>query len=551
MPRERAKYMDHPLFKRQNQRDSVLVNGKAYQPRQVKSFGRELRSKDFGAWLKYHFSEVLTLEPPPHQKSWIENETAKRDVRGRHEWTCAFRGSSKSTIMAVLLCVWRICEKLENYIVWISYTQEESQSRKDQVMEILENHKTIIEDYGQLAPKKKMGAWSRRQAKTTSGIILANYGINSVPRGLLKSHKRPSLILNDDISGEKNQQTPLQREKLLNRFDDVILKLGPPDGSCNFICITTPNHPEGIESIIKNRASWIYKEWPGLLSESTSYELWDKFRRIYLDLKLGDTRIDTARTFYADNRTEMDIGAKVAWPEMRNHGYVDYYMQRLDKPGSFAKEIGLPPPIGFRPIDPASQKLNTETCQLFRISSGKIIITRGDRLGEEIDLDDIRDFGFLDPAVGEKKTGDFAAVVRVGVDRYGYKYLLSVWCEIANKSAYLDAIVDMQESRPFTLFGFEGNGFQRYLRDEWEAIEQKRLSATKMDTMIIYNQEKKLPRIVSAIQAPMANHHLAINEHIYYSKPTVWSQFVNLGTADHEDAPDALASCLQMITRNN
>lgn len=509
------------------------------------------RSIDFDAWLQYHFGKLLTLTPPAFQQEWIDEETQKRETRGRREWLCAFRGSAKTTIKGILMPLWRILEGLEHYVVWVSYTETQSYSRRHTVMDLIKRHESIINDYGQQAGSIDKLPWSRKQAITRSDIYLENYGIQSVPRGLLRNGKRPSLIILDDISIEKNQQTQLQRAKLSELINNVILKLGPADGSCNYICLSTPNHPEGIESEVKKQGSWQFREYPGLLAECVNGRYWDKWKKIYLDLRLRDERRTKAKEFYLKHQEKMDEGAKVAWPAMAT--YYDYQIEKLEKPGSFSKEIGLPFPIGFNPIDPFKQKLDTDNCALFRVRQNKIIITRGERLGEEIELSDIEDYGFLDPSVGEKITNDYAAIARVGIDSYGYKYLLELYCEITNKSRYLRHILEMNRRRPFTLFGFEGNGFQKYLSGEWEKIEVEAKRdgqrIRKLDYTFVYHSTKKILRIISSLQAPFANGHLAINEYIVNNKPIVWSQFLSLGTAENDDAPDATAGAVELINR--
>lgn len=537
----------HWIFERAAQASALV---RALNSKDALGFGPQFeeRGGDFDKWLKYYFGDLLTLTSPKHQQDWIDLETAKRNERKRREWTCAFRGSSKSTIKAILAPLWRVCEKLEDYIVWVSCTELQAYSRRQAVMELLEDNPRLLTDYGDLRPDMGEKPWSRERAITRTRIYLESYGINSVPRGLLRASHRPSMIVMDDINSEDNQQTPLQRQKLLDKFDDVIMKLGPPDGSCNYIGVSTPNHSEGLESEIKKRGTWTYREYPGIICESTASELWDQWRMTYLDLRLGEERRDRARDFYLANRERMDKDSQVAWPEVAS--YYDYYVQRTENPGSFSKEIGLPLPIGLCPIDPEMQKLPVGDCSLFRIKGNHLIITRGPRVGDEIDLDECEDYGFLDPAVGEKPTADYAAIARICTDKHGYKYVLEIWCRVASKGEYLRAYLDMHKRRRFIMAGFESNGFQTYLKDEWDRIESEEYrQGVKMNIFKVRNIGKKLARMVSAIQTPMQNHHLAFNEFIVYSKPEVWTQFINLGTSENDDAPDSVASCLRMIDR--
>jgi hypothetical protein len=506
----------------------------------------EKRRRDFFQWCTYYFPDIFIHDPPPHQREWMEMQNLHRDERGQKFWTTAFRGSSKSTIWAILAPLYRICEGLETYIVWIGATEEQAYSRRQSVMDMLESNELLRQDYGELVPQIGEGKpWSRKKAVTRSGIYLESYGVTSTPRGLLRSGHRPSLIIMDDMNSEKNQSTVLQRAKLVGIMDDLILRLGAPDGSCNYWGISTPQHSEGIESQIKTRATWKYREYPGVTGEARNRELWDKWRWIYLDLRLGDDRKAKAEEFFLIHKEEMLAGASTAWPEMAT--YYDYYIERTEKPASFTKEIGLPLPIGLCPIDLENQKLPTDDCSLFRIKGNNIHITRGPRQGDIVSLDDCLDYGFLDPAVGEKPTGDFASIARISVDPYGYKYVTEIFCKVADKGMYLRAYLDMHKRRPFQIAGFEANGFQAYLKDEWEKIEAEEYKrGTKIPMYKVKNTGKKLPRMVSALQTPMINHHLAFNEFIVYSKPEVWTQFINLGTSDHDDAPDALASCLAM-----
>jgi hypothetical protein len=538
----------HPILDRVSDQSPLLklIKDKK-KPASSPEFADRVYS--FKKWVYYYFPEIFVYQSPPHQQEWIDLEEEARDVRGRREWITAFRGSSKSTIKAVLVPLYRIVNQLETYVVWVGSTDEQAYSRRQSVMDYLENNYKLRRDYGNLVPNLKDNKpWSKKKAETITGIFLESYGVGSIPRGLLRGSIRPSLIIMDDVNSDKNQCTPLQRQKLLQIIDDVILRLGKPDGSCNYFGVSTPQHSEGIEAKIKARGSWKYREYPGVLSEGKNRELWGKWRLIYLDLRHGEARKDLALAFYLQNKKAMDEGAKVAWPDMAT--YYDYYIERTEKPGSFAKEIGLPMPIGLTPLDPERQKLPVETCSLFRVKNNKIHITRGPYEGDIVDLDECIDYGFLDPAVGETEEADYSAIARVSVDKFGRQFCTEIYCKVGDKGQYLRAYVEMHKQRPFIMCGFESNGFQRYLRDEWENIEATEYKlGVKMPIYNVKHVGQKLPRMISALQTPMVNHHLAINEYIVYSKPEVWTQFINLGSSDHDDAPDALSSCMIMAAK--
>lgn len=541
----------------EDNRKNQPLNSRFEPSKKTRSDEEEEFYKNFYDWCQWFLPEMFHLESPPHQREWMDRETLFQNQFARHDWVTAFRGSSKTTIFAIAAPLWRICEQMDKYLIWISSTKQEAYNRcMKPVMDMLETNERIIEEYGMLSSRNhKIKPWGAELAETTTGIYLGAYGIRSVARGQLRgtSGLRPSRIHCDDISVEENQDTPLQRKKIEDKLDNVVLKLGPPDGSATVIGLSTPQHLEGIEAHVKKQASWDFIELPGIIREADNRKLWSEWRKIYINLRLGAKRKDAAKEFYLKNKAEMDKGSKVAWPEMQT--YYQYMVARVENQASFAQEIGLPLPIGLRPLDPSQQKLPTETCSLFRIEGWKIIFTRGPRAerNEVIDARTLDCYGFLDPAVGEKPTNDYSAITRIGVDEYGQKYVLEIWAEVADKGTYLQKYIDMHQAWPFVVAGFEANQFQKYLGEDLEGMQKDLMEdgliskSSILPIQQIINTEKKLPRMVSYLQTPMINHFLAFNEFIVYSKPYIWTQFQNLGTSDHDDCPDSAASNLKLM----
>ena len=159
-------------------------------------------------------------------------------------------------------------------------------------------------------------------------------------------------------------------------------------------------------------------------------------------------------------------------------------------------------------------------------------------------LDELRVFGFLDPALGGA-TGDFAAIATIGVDPVGYYYLLDVWLERVAPSQQIARAFDLHERWHYEGFGVETNAFQKLLLEPIEIERARRRARGKAwDMPLIERRHRtdKESRILSLEPKARAG-WLLFNTEL---SETFMNQLREFPEARHDDGPDATAAALEL-----
>ena len=162
-------------------------------------------------------------------------------------------------------------------------------------------------------------------------------------------------------------------------------------------------------------------------------------------------------------------------------------------------------------------------------------------------------FGFLDSALGgsarSRKT-DFAAIATVGVDQWGYCYLLDMWMQRATPTKQVKRIFELHERWSYRVFGIEANCFQSILLlpiDE----EKKRLKSEgkhhwRLAVEPVTHRENKISRIAS-LEPLVTNGWLLFSERLPQS---FFHQCQDFPESLHDDGLDALEGAVNLARRS-
>lgn len=188
------------------------------------------------------------------------------------------RGFSKTTLFK-LACLYTILFTDRRFILIVCASLPKSISFIADVMDMLKepNIRAVFGDYS-------LGIQTDRQEKhvfTFRGreIVIGGIGAGGDPRGLNEKHRRPDVMIMDDIQSKELAESKAQSEALERWMVGTLMKAKSPRG-CLFIFIGNM-YPVPYHSILrklKTNRNWLKFIAGGILADGTS--LWEELHPI-------------------------------------------------------------------------------------------------------------------------------------------------------------------------------------------------------------------------------------------------------------------------------
>ncbi|MEZ6255935.1 MAG: hypothetical protein R3B92_04165 [Patescibacteria group bacterium] len=255
------------------------------------SFRTELCSANHQWFFATYFSDYIKY-PSPNFHSDLFEITENDEFLSV---VVAFRGSAKSTIMALSYPIWAmIGAQKRKHIILISRTKELAGKILQNIRRELENNKLLIQDYGPFIEDSDSWNSERIHIKKYDTSI-TSLSVNSSKRGLREGSTRPDLIICDDVQDMDSVKTKESRDKTYNWYVNEIVPLG--DLGTKMVIIGNLLHDDSLVSKLKediengNRTG-LYREYPLMNTEGMS--LWpEKYTPEEIEklqLKVGDVR---------------------------------------------------------------------------------------------------------------------------------------------------------------------------------------------------------------------------------------------------------------------
>jgi hypothetical protein len=261
------------------------------------------------------------------------------------------RGSGKSTL-CIWACLWAMLYGHRQFVMLVGADQAISCQMLDAIKSHLEQNDTLLEDFPAACyPIHALeGITARARGQTcegeathltwtadkvtlpwipgspSSGVAVRVAGITGRIRGAGHTRPdgasiRPSLVLIDDPQTDESAASPSQvatREKIIQ---GAILGLAGPGAKISGLCTITVIRPDDLADRLLDRIrnpQWqgertkLVYDWP------VAEEQWSQYAELRRQGQRSGEGTGEATAFYVSNRTAMDAGAKVAWPERHN-----------------------------------------------------------------------------------------------------------------------------------------------------------------------------------------------------------------------------------------
>lgn len=454
------------------------------------------------------------------------------DAREVHE---APRGEAKSTYETQLGALWCICRA--NYLAEL-VPQASKKARKwligiimntlEQSIEMLEAIKAELDSNPRLAADfpKAVGqgrTWQAATIVTANGIKVRVGGVGKKMRGMRHGPHRPGLIFLDDLENDDNVRQKEQRDGCENFVIKAVVGLAGPAGGMDIFWVGTSLHYDAAINRVSRKPGWRRKVFKSIMRWPDRMDLWEKWEGIYTSAVASDEdgaqekAEAEALAFYQANKTLMDAGAIVSWPDVRPlYRLMCMYASDHD---AFNQEQ-------------QNEAGNDDTAPFKNI---QFWVDR---------RDDWLFFGAIDPSLGRKnKKRDPSAILVGGLNR-NTMTLDVVEADIARRvpDLIISRAIELQAEYQCLAWGVETVQFQEFMYTE--LLKRAALAGIAFPGIPMPEDVEKELRIIS-LQPHFANGKIRLHrtQTVMIEQTKFWPE------ADHDDGPDCLEKLWKLATQ--
>lgn len=316
---------------------------------------------------------------------------------GRNFADAAPRGHAKTTIGSVEV-IYRIVNRLNHYTLVISDTYSQAKDIVDNIRGELESNKMLLWLYGSLATDWH---WTSGAFTTSNEVRVTARGSNMKVRGLKYRHWRPDFALIDDLENDEAVVKPERREKLLNWFKKALMPAMARKNSQIAIVGTVLHDDSLLNNVLKGLKGfkgWLSHRWAALnqREDGTTYSIWEAMFPVSDLIRMRD-----------DPDYDKYMGPVTFAQEMQN--------EAIDDTSRIIKNAW----IYGTSEKPLTYSLTAKE-ELWRASHPESQI--GWVKSEMVQI-----IMAVDPAISEKTTADYFALVVIGVDKRGEIWVLDIF----------------------------------------------------------------------------------------------------------------------------
>ena len=390
------------------------------------------------------------------------------------------RGSFKTTIATISYTIWRLIHNPDQRILINSEVYENSKNYLKAIRLIYETNTMLRLLYGNFVAKKGWLDESLTVAKRTAIFKEPSIDIGSVDTVKVGMHY--DTIICDDLCSNKNTATPEQRSKIIDHYR-LLLSILEPKGSLIIIGTT-----------------WHWADLYAHLLETNKYETSEinKF-----DVYIEQAIHKDGTLFFPERLSKEFLDA-----QLKSQGSFIFQTQYQNNPTN---------------LDQAYFKNVNYYDNITQVPKDIYLATT------------------VDPAIGQKPTSDFFAIITCGIDKNNNIWVLDY---IHKHLKPYDAIYEMFRTRQRwhpNVFGVETNNFQKLFKYELERYEQKHGVILPI-TEITHTIKSKEMRVL-ALQPYFEQGKVFVRKDMI----ELIEQIFTFPRSKHDDLIDALAMILEVM----
>ena len=455
-------------------------------------------TQDFAYFCQYYLKEAFPIPFAEYQKIIIDiiNKQAITEVdvkslkkfikKDRHIYLKVSeklegildlepRDHGKTTRMSQALPLWLVLTRAGVFPVVVGVSRESATNFIESIKLELENNDRILEDFGDL----KGRTWKKNKITLKNDNAIAAVGANEGIRGIKDKYRRPTHIICDDLLKDKDVESRSLRESLFRWFKRVIMNLGK---GALIIVVNTIMHPDDLPSrLLKEIKGSKLKNWVGFRFSATTPEgkpLWPQ-RWSLRDLA----------------KKKEELGVSIYATEWENE-----------------------------PIAEEEKKFKKEWFRYFEL--------------EDVNLRNLVKVMAVDPATG-KETGDYSAIVVVGLSDSGILYVLDAEGAKISDLRLIDRIITKYKLWWPGKIIFEIQTFQEIYKNQLlrEALKQNVILPV-IGVKQTSNKKFRISKLSPLIEAGIV---------LFRKEQTLLLTQLENFPKDHDDLPDALEMAVSAL----
>lgn len=418
------------------------------------------------------------------------------------------RGSAKSTVLAFIKPVHRICFKQKRFIVIVQNTYKKAVGTLEGIKDEIRWNETLKRDFGITLEKDAEGdtIFRSRDGFRTRVLCKGVEQIGSI-RGEKFGAYRPDYILGDDMEDDEMVKSSERRQGLKDVFDNALIPAGDIK-NLDVDIIGTLLHDDS------------------LMAEMVSTDKYTEYKKLFFKARVKNKVTDELESLWPERWTVEELNE----------------MERL-KPEAFAKEMQGDPSSG------SLETINREDFRYWKVQNNKIVLLNKDGgIHGQWEFTDCRAAIAVDLAWEDKKTSDYAAIVPGLVTPNNDILIASYIVKRGLRPDEFEDIIFDLSSRYSQLtgkrvqIGFEKAKLEKVMK--WFLQEaQRRRNEWLLLKDISWGTKDKIERVMFRLANRYAQHSIYHQD----GMGDLENQLIRLKSTAHDDIADAVSMIPEML----
>ncbi|MGD9648486.1 MAG: phage terminase large subunit [Pirellulales bacterium] len=473
---------------------------------------------DLLAWGRRYLPNHFQL-PSSSLHHWLADQLERRLFeRGWKLNIIGPRGAAKSTLASLAYPLRMALEARESYIWIVSDTRQQAYLHLENVKAELLDNPLLAAAYPAAVGRGPL--WRVGAVRLPNGVAIEAYGTGQRLRGRRYRDSRPTLIVCDDLQGDRHIESAHARELARRWFHGALLPAGTK--RTNLLHLATALHPDALALDLLKNAGWTSRVFRAVEHWPDDLALWEQWEQIYTDGQRADAR-RAAREFYLDHQARLHAGSLLLWPEQEDL-YTLMCLRAESGRAAFDREKQSNPWPAERAEWPA--EYFGEAIWFERWPFAPVVRALA-----------------IDPSQGhDARRGDYAAFVFVALDPSGVYFVEAELRRLPVAELVATAVELYRRFQP-DLLGIEANQFQELLGDLLLG-EFRRRGLAHVPPMLVHNHVNKRVRI-RRLGPLLAGKRLRFKRDSPTTRLLV-DQLRQFPCGDHDDGPDALEMAIRL-----
>lgn len=356
------------------------------------SFRRQLAEIDWEFFTQYylhkHFNKPFGQL---HIELFDDFTAALASDQQTHEVIAFPREHGKTTCVSLACALYAALYEKRLFIILLAQEHGQSKDYLSDIKSELESNPRILEDFGDLVGVP----WQATEIRMANGVRIKPLGARMKLRGRKERHRRPDLIIADDLEDIVSAKNESEREARKNWVLRTVLRAGTDNTA--FFFVGNKIHNDGVIAMLLENPLFKKRTYKAVMEWPTNEALWDEWRGILAAYPADSDRgKHEAFEFYSEHHEAMEQGADVVWPE----GQPLYSLMLALTIGGRAAFYAE---MQNEPIAPGDRIFTYKTYRTSIDDESRVVMQPTDG-GATVRLDQCKFFYGLDPSLGKKKS---------------------------------------------------------------------------------------------------------------------------------------------------